>query len=110
MEKAKFYAFDNEGETFDRYTIIDSQGDMIGLSENPNSPLGFNQYAGNCIDNYMFHAFGAAWRKHCDVKKIVKNELPRIINEFKTDGNIGKFIPFESLPIEIQTEAINRFN
>jgi hypothetical protein len=110
MKTNKFYAFDNGGETFDRFTIIDNGGEMLGLSENPNSPLGFSQWAGNCVDNYMFASFGYAWRRQCDVEKVIKHELPRIIQEFKTDGNIGQMVDFNSLPIEVQQHAINRFN
>lgn len=110
MKTNKFYAFDNGGKTFDRFTIIDNGGEMLGLSENPNSPQAFSQWAGNCVDNYMFVSFGYAWRRHCDVKKVIKHELPRIIQEFKTDGNIGQMVDFNSLPIEVQQHAINRFN
>lgn len=37
--------YDNEGKTFDRYTVI-IDGDVFGMSENPLSPQGFNQYSG----------------------------------------------------------------
>lgn len=110
MKKSvKFYAFDNLGESFDRYTIINNEGDMLGLSENPSHPQGVSQFAGNCVDNYMFVSFGYAWRRQCNVKKIIKNELPRIIDEFKQEGNIGKFVDFNNLPDEIKNHAINRF-
>lgn len=107
--KPKYHVFDNNGESFDRYTIIDNQGEMLGLSDNATHPQGFSQYSGNCVDNYMFVSFGYAWRRQCDVKKVIKHQLPRIIEEFKTDGNIGKYIPFESLPADIQKHAIDRF-
>ena len=108
--KAKFYAFDNGGATLDRYTIVNHEGDMLGLSDEPTMPQGFSQFAGNCVDNYMNISFGYAWRRQCDVKKIIKHELPRIIQEFKQDGNIGKLVDFDSLPDNIKTHAINRFN
>lgn len=37
--------FDNGGQTFDRYTIVIA-GSVIGMSHNPTSPQGFNQYCG----------------------------------------------------------------
>jgi hypothetical protein len=101
----KYTVFDNP-EFLDRYTIIDRSGDMLGLSE---TGAGVDQFGGNCVDNYMFNAFGYGWRNHCDVKKIVKSELPRIIEEFRRDGNIGKEIAFSSLPKEMQVHISNRF-
>jgi hypothetical protein len=89
--------FDNEGETLDRYTVILNDGDMLGLNT---AGRGFSQWCGNCVDNYMFHSYGAAWRRHCDVDKIMKHELPRIIKEFKTEGNIGKKINWSTLDEE----------
>lgn len=37
--------FDNEGRTADRYTIV-INGDVFGMSDDPRSPAGFNQYSG----------------------------------------------------------------
>lgn len=37
--------YDNGGQTFDRYTVI-IDGDVFGMSDNPLSPQGFNQYSG----------------------------------------------------------------
>lgn len=36
--------YDNKGRTFDRYTVILSDGSALGLSDNPDSPLGFSQW------------------------------------------------------------------
>jgi hypothetical protein len=42
--------YDNGGRSFDQYTVVyiygDGAYDMRGMSENPNHPQGFNQYAG----------------------------------------------------------------
>jgi hypothetical protein len=35
---------DNKGKTFDRYTVILDDGSALGLSHNPDSPLGFSQW------------------------------------------------------------------
>ena len=101
-----FVVFDNP-ETLDRYTIIDKSGDMLALSE---TGAGIDIVCGNCVDDYMIHAYGYSWRRHCDVKKVIKHELPRIIDEFKNDGNIGKEIPFSSLSKQMQQHIKNRFN
>jgi hypothetical protein len=39
--------FDNEGESYDRYTIFTPDGSVYGMSDNPMSPNGFNQYLGD---------------------------------------------------------------
>lgn len=38
--------WDNGGKTFDRYTVR-VRNDYFGMSENPFSPQGFNQYCGS---------------------------------------------------------------
>lgn len=38
--------YDNHGETMDRYTIVLEDGSVYGMSDNPEIPQGFNQYAG----------------------------------------------------------------
>ena len=35
---------DNKGKTFDRYTVIMEDGSALGLSHNPESPIGFSQW------------------------------------------------------------------
>ena len=37
---------DNKGKTFDRYTVIMEDGSALGLSHNPDSPVGFSQWCG----------------------------------------------------------------
>ena len=98
---------DNNGETFDRYTIINKKtGDMIGSSERPFAPNGFGQHCGNLVDNYMFHAYGYSWRKHCDVKKIIKTEVQRYLSDC---SNVGQPIEFNSLHEDVQKFAIQSF-
>lgn len=43
----KFRIFDNGGKTADRFTLINSDGDVFGFDEHPFYPLGFGQYCGN---------------------------------------------------------------
>ena len=42
---SKVVVYDNGGESFDRFTVIIDK-DTFGMSENPNSSQGFNQYIG----------------------------------------------------------------
>ena len=46
ITEAKVTIYDNGGETMDRYTVIIGD-DVFGMSENPTSAQGFNQWAGN---------------------------------------------------------------
>ena len=41
--------FDNGGETIDRYTVVINDS-VYGMSDNPLSPQGFNQYCGEAND------------------------------------------------------------
>ncbi len=100
------FVLDNGGETFDRYTIVNTlDGEMIGASANPFSPLGFGQYMGNVADNFWRNAYGYAWRNGCDQKLITKR-IKHAIAIFKSDcAHIGKRIPFNKLPKDVQEYA-----
>lgn len=41
------HIYDNGGKTFDRYTLIDLEGNVFAFSANPFHPQGFNQFCGN---------------------------------------------------------------
>ena len=75
--KHKIVVYDNGGKTFDRYTIVIDDLDVFGMSLNPLSVQGFNQYCGNL--------------KCC--------------NRIGIDMS-REIVPFEKLEIEVQ-EAIN---
>ena len=48
------FVFDNEGESFDRFTIVVKEDAMIfGASEHPFSPLGFGQFCGD-VENTIY--------------------------------------------------------
>lgn len=97
--------FDNGGETLDRFTVIFGNGEILGLSE---TGAGFSQWCGNVVDNYMFTSFGYAWRSQCDVEKVFKHELPRIIREFEEDGSIGKKIKVSELSKDLRRHISNK--
>lgn len=95
--------FDNNGETFDRFTILNKKtGDMLGSSKQPFMPNGFGQHCGNVAENYWNVAYGYAWRKRCDVKKCIKYAINRFISD---SGHIGKVIDFNTMPIDVQKFA-----
>ena len=47
--------YDNDGETFDRYTVVidNDLANCIGMSNNPNHPQGYNQYAGVVSQKFL---------------------------------------------------------
>lgn len=101
---------DNNGETFDRFTIIDkSTGDMIGASERPFHPLGFGQFCGNVADNYWKVAYGYSWRNGCN-KRLLNRRIKYAVDLFLSDcGNVGKVIDFDTLPEDVKQFAKQSF-
>jgi hypothetical protein len=63
--------YDNGGTTFDRYTII-IDGDVYGMSENPQSPQGFNQYSGRLAELPMARSNG---------ERITMESLPEAVQK-----------------------------
>jgi hypothetical protein len=94
--------FDNGGQTFDRYTVIFSDGEMIGASEHPFSPAGFGQHTGNLIDNYQRNAWGGRGTDRPTNKREINRWITVDIQNFKKSRNIGKLIKFEQLPEDVQ--------
>jgi hypothetical protein len=97
----KFVILDNNGETFDRYTIIDTKtGDCWGASDNPFHPQGLGQYCGNIADNYFRTTFGVGWRKGHDERGT--NRLIRSVVEKYITESSDKEIERKTLPKEVQ--------
>jgi hypothetical protein len=101
INKKRFWIFDNEGKTFDRYTIILQNGDILGASFNPFDPQGFGQYCSNCINDFLL-------KKYKDYYvQISKKEKNKIVNNFikeaqKNPDLLGKEITeISDLPNEI---------
>jgi hypothetical protein len=89
-----FYVFDNQhtdNPTADNYTVVLNNGDLLGCNHQPFFPTGIGQHSGNCVDNVMFHKFGYSWRKHCNVKKIVKAEVENYLAEARDNENMIGF-------------------
>jgi hypothetical protein len=101
---------DNGGETFDRFTILDTlSGDMIGASEQPFHPLGFGQYCGNVAENYYRVTFGYGWRKGC-TPALLKKRISHAVYYFLKDcAHVGKRIDFDLLPKDVQQFALQSF-
>ncbi len=109
MTKHSLVCFDNNGETFDRYTILNTNdGEMIGASARPFSHLGFGTYAGNVADNYWRTAYGAGWRR--TGKNVLQGRIDFAVKHFLDDcSHIGRIIPFDVLPDEVQKFAAQSF-
>ena len=84
INRRNITVFDNEGKTFDRYTILNRKtGDVYGSSINPTHPQGFGLFNFNVADEYWIVAYGYSWRKNCDVKKCIKvSDLPNEVIKF----------------------------
>jgi hypothetical protein len=104
----KYIVLDNNGETFDRYTIIEAKtGEMIGASEQPFHPLGFGQHCGNIAHNYWVTAYGYGWNRNID-KKLLSKRIKFAVNHFLNDCNhVGKRIKFAQLPEQVQKFVVH---
>jgi hypothetical protein len=98
-----FWVFDNEGETFDRYTIILYNGEILGASEFPFSAQGFGQHCGNWIDSYFTTTFGAAWRDYVHISAYKKRQiLDEQLSMARKEGNLGKeIIDISLIPADV---------
>lgn len=74
--------YDNGGETADRYTVIVPDGSVYGMSSNPSSSQGFNQYSGEKSEfpNGLSHT-----GKKVDVSKLPEGVQKAIINRMEDD-------------------------
>lgn len=54
--------YDNGGESVDRYSVIFKDGDLVGMSERPFHPQGFNQFSGN-VDDWDLTTFDHLGKK-----------------------------------------------
>ena len=102
--------FDNNGQTADRYTIIFSDGDVIGASTEPFAPQGFGQHCGNLIDNYCRSAFGGRGTERPTTQREINKWLKVDIDAFKKEGNLGKLIKFDQLPEDVKKFAQQEIN
>lgn len=72
LKEAGIVVYDNGGDTIDRYTVIIGK-DAYGMCNNPLSPQGFNQYAGEVgTDIKLGSHLG---------KKVNPNSLPDIVKK-----------------------------
>jgi hypothetical protein len=68
--------FDNEGESYDRYTIFTADGSVYGMSDNPMSPNGFNQYLGDNTEITMGSHLGKRLKSvPKEIEQSVKNRM-----------------------------------
>lgn len=64
--------YDNGGKTWDRYTFILPDNQMVGSSLLPNSPLGFGQFVGDWKGGSTRHLG----------KKVLREDLPKEVLTF----------------------------
>ena len=81
-----FGIWDNGGVSVDRYTVVTTNGDMIGFSTDPFYPPGFNQYVGKYYN------------------EVCETISDRPIQE-EDFSHLGKELQYEDLPEQVQ-EAI----
>ena len=114
--------YDNDGETFDRYTIFTPDGGVYGMSDNALMPNGFNQYLG---DNSEVKKGSHLGKKLKEIPESIKVAVERRMNEYSNGGDIkGNKIP-ENSKIRInyvsvsvykdsyeegETENVNNYN
>lgn len=108
----KTYVFDNEGRSYDNYTIVNKDGEVFGSSDNPFAPNGFGQYSGNVIElteaehALLFLDKNGGYRK--DAIKKYKRQF--VNNARKNPDWLGKEIKdFTKLPEDVQ-KYINQIN
>lgn len=108
--------FDNGGESFDRFTIIEKKsGEMIGASLGPFHPQGFGQHCGNVAWDYFTRTVGSNYMRRMErddpkhYKRIIARKTTEIIQEFKNEGNLGKVVSFSTLPAPVQQFAKQSF-
>jgi hypothetical protein len=100
-KKNSIVVLDNNGESFDRYTIINRKtGDVWGASENPSHPQGFGSYNHNIADSYWSTAYGSAWRKRINEKMAIKCAVRNYLID---TTNIGARVSLKTLPKEVLT-------
>jgi hypothetical protein len=83
----KTIVYDNNGDTFDRYTVFTPDGSVYGMSDNPTSPQGFNQYLGDDTEVEKGEHLG---RKLKSVpKSIEKAVLNRMEDDYANGGSVA---------------------
>lgn len=92
----KVTIWDNNGETADRYTILDNlTGDVWGCSGNPSHPLGIGQYSHNVVEK----RYGHDWEKSKRPKTMLRYAC---IDYRKDSKHLGKRVKFDTLPEKVQ--------
>jgi len=77
--------YDNGGKSIDRYSIVFKDGDLVGMSDNPKSPQGFNQYSGN-IKEWGLKDLNHLGKKvsYSDLEKLPKDVLDAIEDRIRS--------------------------
>ena len=97
---------DNGGKTFDRYTIINKDGDMFGASVNPFHPQGFGMFCGNVVEyqEKQWRMMNLLKRDNSGFKRRAINKCRNAyVKEAKENPQwIGTIVDVASLPEMVQ--------
>jgi hypothetical protein len=78
--------FDNNGASFDRYTVFTPDGSVYGMSSNPKSPQGFNMYIGDRSDINKGSHLGKKLK--FIPKEILQAVVDRMNEDYAKGGNV----------------------
>lgn len=97
--------YDNGGETLDRYSIILPDGSVFTMSENPTSPNGVNQYAGEASD-----LPGATDGQQVDAASL-PTEVKRAIQQRMSGGSMNEDSEGRDFPVDrsVVVDIIEKF-
>lgn len=104
--------YDNGGETVDRYTVI-IDDDFYGMSDNPHSPQGFNQYSGSFADGYKAgsHLGTKLSSVPPQIKKAIIQRMNESVDSVKkesklAEGTLGDSPEFDRLLAEMNIRGM----
>ena len=108
-DNMKAIIFDNGGKTLDRYTIILSDGETFGASNDPFAPNGFGQNCGNMAWDYFTKSVGANFMHRIEdedpkhYNRLIRAKTREIISEARNNPSwLGKEVNKTELPQPVQ--------
>jgi hypothetical protein len=101
--KTNYIAFDNEGRTSDRYTIIDREtGNVFAACEPAGESANTVRFCGNCADHRIV-LYGTGWRQLPLSRKIIIGETDNYIRNAQLNPAwLGKELSRRDWPATLQ--------
>lgn len=78
----KIAVYDNDGKTFDRYTVIIGN-DVYGMSHNPKHPQGFNQFCGQLFIDFNESTLIEVSGRETQVQDLPRAVISAIVDRIK---------------------------